>query len=60
MSERVTWEQCPRCGSSAAVGWVTVGWTGGTGAEEVPEEYDCPSGCQLDPDELREAFDSPR
>ena len=28
-------------------------------AEEVPEEYDCRSGCELDPDELHRVFDSP-
>lgn len=59
MSERVTWEQCPRCGRSAAVGW-GMPWTGRTSAEEVPVEYDCPSGCELDPDELRQGFDGAR
>ena len=36
-SERVTWETCPRCGLSAA-----VGWRGG-----VLVEVDCPGGCRL-------------
>lgn len=56
MSERVTWEQCPRCRKTAAVGWVTIDSTDDTEAEEVAEEYDCPSGCRLDPDELRRTF----
>ena len=35
--ERVTWEVCPRCGLSAAVGWRD-------GALVV---VDCPGGCRL-------------
>ena len=35
--ERVTWETCPRCGSSAAVGW----------RDGTLVEADCPSGCRL-------------
>jgi hypothetical protein len=34
-SERITWETCPRCGLTAAVGWL-----GG-----VPVEFDCTAGC---------------
>jgi hypothetical protein len=56
MSDRVTWEQCPSCGGSAAVGWSAVAWVGGEPVEEVPEEYDCRAGCHLHPDELRAAF----
>ncbi|WP_448625645.1 hypothetical protein [Geodermatophilus sp. URMC 64] len=37
MSERVTWETCPRCGRSAAVGWV----------DGRAVEVDCPGGCAL-------------
>jgi hypothetical protein len=36
-SERVTWETCPTCGRSAAVGWL----------DRIPVEFDCPSGCQV-------------
>jgi hypothetical protein len=36
-SERVTWETCPGCGHSAAVGWL-----GG-----ISVEFDCPRGCRL-------------
>jgi hypothetical protein len=36
-SERVTWETCPSCGRSAAVGW----------SDGMLVEVDCPGGCQL-------------
>jgi hypothetical protein len=36
-SERVTWETCPNCGLSAAVGW----------RDGVLVEVDCPGGCRL-------------
>ena len=36
-SERLTWETCPSCGRSAA-----VGWRGG-----IPLEVDCPGGCAV-------------
>ena len=36
-SERVTWETCPRCGLSAAVGW----------RDGMLIEVDCPGGCRL-------------
>ena len=35
--ERVTWETCPRCGLSAAVGW----------RDGALVAVDCPGGCQL-------------
>lgn len=35
MSERITWETCPRCGLTAAVGWL----------DGVPVEFDCTAGC---------------
>ena len=35
--ERVTWEVCPRCGLSAAVGWV----------DGALVAVDCPGGCRL-------------
>lgn len=49
MSERVTWERCPRCGGPAAVGWDTVARANGEPPVEVPVEYDCAAGCRLDP-----------
>jgi hypothetical protein len=36
-SERVTWETCPSCGLSAAVGW----------RDGTLVEIDCPGGCRL-------------
>ncbi len=37
MSERITWEPCPSCGRSAAVGW----------AGQHPVEFDCPNDCPV-------------
>ncbi len=37
MSERITWEQCPSCGDTAAVGWI----------RDEPVEYDCVRNCNL-------------
>src|SRR4051812_49878200 len=37
VSERITWETCPRCGLTAAVGWL----------DGVPVEFDCTAGCAL-------------
>ena len=37
MSERVTWEPCPRCGTLAA-----LGWRGGTLVH-----VDCPGDCRV-------------
>jgi hypothetical protein len=34
--ERVTWETCPHCGLSAAVGW----------RDGIMVAVDCPHGCQ--------------
>jgi hypothetical protein len=36
VSERVTWETCPSCGRSAAVGW----------RDGRLVQIDCPSGCR--------------
>jgi hypothetical protein len=36
MSDRVTWEVCPGCGLTAAVGWI----------DDQPVEFDCTSGCR--------------
>lgn len=41
-AERVTWEECPECRRSAAVGW----WQG------APVEFDCPSGCAVGLDRI--------
>jgi len=41
-SERVTWQECPRCRQPAAVGW----WHG------RPVEFDCPRGCRVTLDQL--------
>jgi hypothetical protein len=43
LSERVTWETCPNCGRSAAVGWLDAN----------PVEFDCPGGCQVSGGEFR-------
>ncbi|NYJ07186.1 hypothetical protein [Petropleomorpha daqingensis] len=57
MSDRVTWEKCPKCGAPAAVGWTTVAWASGEPVEDEPTEIDCTSGCQLNSDEVQDAFD---
>jgi hypothetical protein len=49
MSERVTWERCPVCGRTAAVGWI----------DDVPVEFDCTAGCRLPTAELPD-FADPR
>jgi len=54
MSDRVTWEICPRCGDVAAVGWACVTPAPGRPAGEIAVEFDCPSGCPLDDTELQE------
>ena len=43
MSESISWEVCPSCGRTAAVGW----------RNERVVEVDCSSECRLDDDELR-------
>ena len=55
MSDYVTWEDCPRCGHVAAVGWV-VGGIAGEAAGRRVEEFDCSSGCQIDLDVLTKVF----
>ena len=63
MSERITWEPCPVCGSSAAVGWAATATSEAT-PEATPEarpqddpvEFDCPNGCRLSVRELARAF----
>jgi hypothetical protein len=37
VSERITWETCPMCGHSAAVGWSSA----------EPVEFDCVKGCHI-------------
>jgi hypothetical protein len=56
MSDYVTWEVCTRCGLLAALGWAGVGGLGGAADQILPVEFDCPSGCRLDPDELVDAY----
>jgi hypothetical protein len=53
MSERVTWEDCPRCGGPAAVGWAAAAEGVARSARELPVEFDCAGGCRLTPAELR-------
>lgn len=52
MSDRVTWERCPRCRGRAAVGWDAVPWSATQPAAEVPVEFDCPAGCSVRSGEL--------
>jgi hypothetical protein len=40
--ERLTWETCPVCGRSAAVGW----------RDGVPVTVDCPNDCRPSADEF--------
>ena len=44
VSDRVTWEVCPGCGRTAAVGWI----------EERPVEFDCTAGCHVTAGQLRD------
>jgi hypothetical protein len=55
MSERITWEACPVCGSTAAVGWGSTPGEEGR-AQEDPVEFDCPNGCRLSELDLARAF----
>lgn len=41
--ERVTWEDCPNCQRTAAVGWV----------DARPIEFDCPQGCDVSDEQVR-------
>jgi len=50
VSERITWETCPKCGTEAALGWIRC--VDANAGVEVPGEFDCPSGCLLTADEL--------
>lgn len=52
-SQGITWERCPCCGQSAAVGWATiVEHPGATSVHVDPVEFDCIRGCQVAVDEL--------
>ena len=53
MSDRITWQPCPRCGSRSAVGWVFVPGADGGPAHDVPVEFDCMRGCRPDRADLR-------
>ena len=59
MSDRVTLETCPRCGTTAAVGWSGIPWITGEWFVEFPVEFDCPSGCNLAQRQLLAAFLTP-
>jgi hypothetical protein len=47
-SEGITWETCPRCGLTAAVGWL----------DGVPVEFDCTAGC-APPEQIAGRFRPP-
>jgi hypothetical protein len=53
MSERITWQPCPCCGSRAAVGWAPVTGADRGPTDDVPVEFDCSRGCQLEEADLR-------
>jgi hypothetical protein len=53
VSDRVTWETCPRCGQSAALGWTTIRWITGDPLLELPVEFACPSDCDITEEERR-------
>lgn len=55
MCERITWEACPVCGATAAVGWRSGEAPEGRPHED-PVEFDCPNGCRLSDLELARAF----
>ena len=56
MSDHITWEACPVCGSSAAVGWAGDDAPDPGRPHGGPIEFDCPSGCRLSRSELAQAF----
>ncbi len=43
-TDGITWEDCPVCGGTAAVGWV----------DDYPAEFDCPGGCVPSIAQIRE------
>jgi DNA-directed RNA polymerase subunit M/transcription elongation factor TFIIS len=57
MSDRVTWEKCPKCGAPAAVGWTTGARAADEPVDDEPTEIDCTSGCELSADEWRQTSD---
>jgi hypothetical protein len=59
MSDRVTWERCPSCGRTAAVGWTTIRRATGEPFLEDPTDLDYVSGCQLTEQDLTTALPSP-
>jgi hypothetical protein len=44
ITERISWEVCPRCGGPAAVGWV----------DGTAVEFDCLRGCELPEKRIRD------
>ncbi|MGZ4626255.1 MAG: hypothetical protein ACXV3S_08210 [Kineosporiaceae bacterium] len=55
-SERISWERCPVCGATAAVGWGIGALHDDRIGRDEPVEFDCPSGCHVTPAELHRAF----
>jgi hypothetical protein len=52
-SQGITWERCPCCGQSAAVGWARIVEHPGAPSVHVdPVELDCLDGCQVAVDQL--------
>jgi hypothetical protein len=60
VSQRITWEMCPRCGRPAAVGWLPAVGIGGDPIGEDPVEFDCVAGCQLSSSGIAAAFGTHR
>ena len=56
MSERVTWEVCPRCADDAAVGWAGDGGAAADPTTCRPVEFDCLAGCSVPLDLLAQAY----
>lgn len=49
------WRDCPQCGATAAVVFVNLKDGGDVVGSEI-DQFDCPNGCDLSMDRLREAF----
>ena len=60
MSERITWETCPECGDTAAVGWRLRTSENMHGQSEEPVEADCPNSCTLSAGQVQEFGDALR
>ena len=53
-ADRISWEVCPICGQTAAVGWATVHRDGAPVEELV--DFECTTGCRLRPQEVSRTF----